>query len=427
MICCGISLGGRSRTPLVAFTVCTAFVVGLFALCEATLYFGYILPNDAVITWPRGECKVNASSFELQQGRRCPAGASCYTVYRASGRVEELASKRQLLAFDTAFGDFSHSPTQAIRFLAKWNTTRLIARVVCHVNPEYDDPVCLDSSGRVAGSELQAVLHGGPCVGRIVLGHALTYTSDYTERGRVAHRLVWVVGFFMGPISVLLVYCACLGWSRRRRWLSGDKTTVLTNGTHTAASGGRSSIFGPAKAANPRVDDENWLLPGGTTPSHLEGVDGIRTAPSTPARNGQPEGLELMTPGSTIVDAHALLGPDAEHTNAEDASRALGKVGSHNWQVYGQDDSFTKWNEMLKAARLAQGDQDELANEHWREAASTPIRNRGSLVHFPVTPASSPSQLSQVASAGDLNREHDDHGSLPTGHLSTLRNTQSSE
>jgi hypothetical protein len=116
------------------YTGAALLATGVLVLCEITLYFGYIFPNDAVLGWPRAECVVNTSSFTLQPRERCLSrrGASsgaddCHLVYRAHVRVRTVGSsaayERELLAFDTVFGDFSRSARQPTQFIRRFNQT----------------------------------------------------------------------------------------------------------------------------------------------------------------------------------------------------------------------------------------------------------------------------------------------------------------
>jgi hypothetical protein len=226
---------------LVLYTLVALTVTGFLVLCEVALWYGYILPNDAVLGWPSTECVVNMSSFEVQTRVRCIADNQCWRVTRAYVRVRTLGpAPRELLAFDTVFGDFARGDHQSVRFVSLYNRTAnadsgggggaarggkgssppaplaSVYTATCYLNPLWDEPVCIDPKAElVVVLRGGAAMHGGPCVGRAVLGSPAAYVTDFTSRGMAAHRLVWTVGLVFGSASAVLVYCMCLGWALR--------------------------------------------------------------------------------------------------------------------------------------------------------------------------------------------------------------------
>ena len=237
--------GRRPSLPaLVVYTLVALGCTGFLALTEFALYLGYILPNDAVLSWSSAQCVVNSSSIALQRRERCIAENECLGVYRASVRVRVLGEPpRELVAFDTVFGDFSHALRQPLRFTLAYNRTAPpsaepsqparrkreskhplpvplvdggIYTTACSVNPALAGANCTDPSAPVVSARLRAALHGGPCVGRVVLGSPAAYVTDFTARGIAAHRLVIVFALVLGSASLLFTYCACLGCALRR-------------------------------------------------------------------------------------------------------------------------------------------------------------------------------------------------------------------
>lgn len=403
--------GGRKPSlPLaLAFTLVALSCTGFLLLAEVALFYGYIMPNDAVLGWPTASCVVNSSSIALQERTRCITESECHSVYRAWVRVQVTGDRpRELLAFDTVFGDFSHSRIQPASFVLVFNHTPAapatpaksegkrksrsardaepapdpgLYTTPCSVNPDHSDSVCIDPSAPVVSARLRAALHGGPCVGRVVLGSPATYVTEFTSRGMTAHRLVFLIAAFLGPFSLLFTYCACLGCALRRgcRTLATCLRPPFCRRVFPCCACCRAALPGDP----PKLSDE--LTPLGARSNSVPGRGGSRSSRTSwhsgDRSSGQPQHLRRgsATPHEAplVVSAHALLGPDGARADVAAASRALGKVGSHAWRSSaaaegaagdGPEAKEARWRASLAAARLAQGNQEELGKELWRDA-----------------------------------------------------------